>query len=208
MFSKPILPERLQSALDKGVPRVVQEYLDNGIDPNLRNHDRVHHGRTLISFASMNGHTEVIGLLIKHGAKVDKPDFHGRTPLSWAAEHGQLDAVKLLLKHGAKVNTEDNDWETPLGWVIHTGTGDKIDEVQSYLLSQGAKEKLNHSLLSQLLYKVREKWNMLVFRTKYKSMSTGGGSSLLINVQHLAHLLVCLMLYTVCMAGISPGHRE
>ncbi|KAL4946959.1 hypothetical protein BDW69DRAFT_179363 [Aspergillus filifer] len=34
-------------------------------------------------------------------------------------------------------------------------------------------------------------------------LSTGGDSSLLINVQHLARLCICLMLYSVCMAGIS-----
>jgi ankyrin repeat protein len=139
MFSKSNLPKKLQSALEEGNAHAVQEYLEGGINPNLRDGNKVNQGRPLLSFASMNGHTQVVELLIERGAKVDKPDFHGRTPLSWAAEYGQLDAVKLLVHHGANVNTEDKERETPLSWVVHVGTGKETDNVHDYLVAQGAK---------------------------------------------------------------------
>jgi hypothetical protein len=53
-----------------------------------------------------------------------------------------------------------------------------------------------------------EKPNIALIAREYGVLSTGGGSSLLINVQHLARLYNCLMLYIVCIAGISPSHRE
>jgi ankyrin repeat protein len=166
MFSKASLPEPLQSALESGIASVVKGYLDNGINLNLHDGKREHQGRPLLSFASMNGHTHVMELLIKRGAKVDKADSHGRTPLSWAAEYGQLNAVKLLIQHGAKPNTKDKEWDTPLSWVIHNGTGDKIDKVHDYLVAQGAKAELSYSFLGRCAYKVKVNVNMWKFKIK------------------------------------------
>lgn len=63
----------------------------------------------------------------------------------------------MLIKHGANINTEDAERGTPLGWVIHAGTGDKIEEVRNYLISQGAKETLSF-------------WGRLVFRVKGENL--------------------------------------
>ena len=44
---------------------------------------------TPVYFAALNGHVEVVTLLIDNGATVDYPDSIRRTPLMAAAEHGK-----------------------------------------------------------------------------------------------------------------------
>lgn len=115
------------------------QYLNGGDDPNLREWERIHYGRPLLSFAAINGYTQIIELLIKSGAKVDKPDFSGQTPLPWAAEYGRLNNVELLIENGANVNSEDKEWEAPLRRVIYADTEDKANKLYNYFVRQDAK---------------------------------------------------------------------
>ena len=54
--------------------------------------------------ASGGGHTEVVRLLIQHGAEVDKVDDEGKTALMFAAEKGYKDVVEHLVEAGAGIN--------------------------------------------------------------------------------------------------------
>jgi ankyrin repeat protein len=143
----------LIDGIEKNLLPIVQKHLDDGIDPNLRNHkDPFHQGRRLLTFAAIHGHVPIIELLLQHGAQVDGLDFHLRTALSWAAEYCQYDAVKVLVEHGANVNAEDAEWTTPLCWLITAGNVgrnmenmEKIEKTRKYLVSKGAKKKLWHS---------------------------------------------------------------
>ena len=56
------------------------------------------HGRTLLSWATENGHETVVKLLLETG-KVDldsKDTKYGRTPLWWAVKNGHKTVMKLL----------------------------------------------------------------------------------------------------------------
>ena len=57
-------------------------------------------------WASIEGHLEVVRLLLDHGA-----DVHANydDALSWASENGHWRVVQLLLDHGANVHAEDDD---------------------------------------------------------------------------------------------------
>ena len=46
--------------------------------------------------ASINGHVEVVKLLLAAGAKKDKVDTTGSTALTWATGRGQHEIVQLL----------------------------------------------------------------------------------------------------------------
>lgn len=139
-------PKELINGIENNVRSIVQGYLDDGIDPNLRNHkDPVHQGRRLLHFAAIHGHAQILELLLQHGANVDGLDCHRRTALSWAAEYCQYDAVKVLVEHGANVNAEDAEGGTPLGWLIHAGRDVEDVEIRKYLVSKGAKEELRQS---------------------------------------------------------------
>ncbi len=53
--------------------------------------------------AASEGHTEVVKILLKAGAKVNAKNNRGRTPLDYAR---QKQIKQLLRKHGAKTGKE------------------------------------------------------------------------------------------------------
>jgi ankyrin repeat protein len=155
----------LIDGIENNIRPIVQKYLDNGIDPNLRNHkDPFHQGRQLLTFAAIHGHVQIVELLLQHGAHVDGLDFHRRTALSWAAEYCQYDTVKVLVEHGANVNTEDAEWTTPLGWLIHAGRDVMNDEIRKYLVSKGAREELHHTSWDRFKHSVASDINWIFFQ--------------------------------------------
>ena len=64
----------------------------------------------------MNGHVEVVDILLSHGCAVDLQDHMYRfTPLMLAARQGHDKVVLALLESGkVDVNKEDRDGETAL----------------------------------------------------------------------------------------------
>ena len=58
-----------------------------------------------IHHAARNGDTEIVRLLIEHGADVNAKNPRGHTVLYCAGGHGHLDTLELLLKEG--INPED-----------------------------------------------------------------------------------------------------
>ena len=62
--------------------------------PDGRGDQPIHH-------ASRNGDTEIVRLLVEHGADVNAKNPRGHTVLYCAGGHGHLDSLLLLLKEGA-----------------------------------------------------------------------------------------------------------
>ena len=56
--------------------------------------------------AAMNGHTEVVKLLLASNADVNATRIRGTTVLMMAALGGYMESVKLLLESKANVNAE------------------------------------------------------------------------------------------------------
>ncbi len=85
------------------------------------------YNQTPLHYASEHGHSEVVQLLLSHGATVDMKDEvssidriiqlcifkiiisfqYNETPLYYASEHGHSEVVQLLLSHGATVDMND-----------------------------------------------------------------------------------------------------
>ena len=53
-------------------------------------------GATPLHWASMNGRTEVVNLLIEKGADIHVKDNDGDTPLHWASDKGHTEVVNLV----------------------------------------------------------------------------------------------------------------
>ncbi|KAB8222006.1 hypothetical protein BDV33DRAFT_190091 [Aspergillus novoparasiticus] len=109
-----------------GLIPVVQHWIEMG-KTGVDAEDDIY-GRSALSWASGNGHTTVIKLLIKRSyrtwwkmARVDARDRHNRTPLSWAIMNGQVEAVSMLLKAGAAIDLEDDIGGTPFEYAICSG---------------------------------------------------------------------------------------
>jgi ankyrin repeat protein len=131
----------LQTAVELGMPSATRQLLAAGADPNPSYKGE---SMLLLHRAIKGGHSEILGQLLKAGARPDEVNFDDETDhpavrlsrrltwavlwesaqgfvtapaLSFAAECRQADSVKLLLEYGADKYVMDNMRRTPL----HTG---------------------------------------------------------------------------------------
>uniref|UniRef100_A0A1X7SKV0 Uncharacterized protein n=1 Tax=Amphimedon queenslandica TaxID=400682 RepID=A0A1X7SKV0_AMPQE len=80
---------------------------------------------TRLSIACKEGHTEIVELLLKHGADVNVINKYGDTPLSRACLKGHTEIVKLLLNaDGININ--------------HKAADNRHTEIVEALLKHGA----------------------------------------------------------------------
>ncbi|XP_078603148.1 uncharacterized protein LOC144877119 [Branchiostoma floridae x Branchiostoma japonicum] len=61
--------------------------------------------------AAINGRTEVVDLLVQHGATVDIRDRCQNTPLMRACDHNHVDTVRRLLEIGARCDENEESWK-------------------------------------------------------------------------------------------------
>ncbi len=69
-------------------------------------------GFTPLASAAIEGHTEIVKLLLEKHAKVDLVNNHGNTALILAAYKGYTEIVKLLLKANAGVDLKNSCYAT------------------------------------------------------------------------------------------------
>nr|NP_001262939.1 uncharacterized protein Dmel_CG11168, isoform D [Drosophila melanogaster]NP_651311.2 uncharacterized protein Dmel_CG11168, isoform A [Drosophila melanogaster]AAF56367.1 uncharacterized protein Dmel_CG11168, isoform A [Drosophila melanogaster]AGB96319.1 uncharacterized protein Dmel_CG11168, isoform D [Drosophila melanogaster] len=101
-------------------------------------------GYTSLHHACLNGHSNIVRLLLSHNALLDVPDIRGSTPLFLAAWAGHQDIVKMLLMHsptGANPNAQTIENETPL----HSGAQHGHNAVVAILLSYGADPAIRNN---------------------------------------------------------------
>jgi ankyrin repeat protein len=96
--------------------RVAQLLFDCGADVNICRKDHW----TPLHIASYFGNSEIVRLLIDHGAEVDAVDDFGKTPLhdvtrgEYKSQDDGVRVARLLLDHGADVNAKARSGDTPL----------------------------------------------------------------------------------------------
>ncbi|KAJ3579384.1 hypothetical protein NPX13_g1185 [Xylaria arbuscula] len=71
-------------------------------------------GNTPLQVASLNGHEDIVQLLIEAGCNLDCRNSDKETPLLDAVENGHLAVVKLLLKAGVNPRKADAEGHEPL----------------------------------------------------------------------------------------------
>jgi hypothetical protein len=76
---------------------------------------------------------ELVKLLLKKGAHLNKKDDYGSTPLLDAVNIGSVEIVKLLIKHGANVHAIQEDKKT----CLHLASQNDDEELVTLLLEQG-----------------------------------------------------------------------
>jgi hypothetical protein len=70
-------------------------------------------GGTALLFASWQGQSRVVPLLLKAKADVNARDIYKRTPLHWASANGHYRVCEMLIKAGAQINAKDKGGKTP-----------------------------------------------------------------------------------------------
>ena len=90
---------------------VIQQHLAYGTDVNAVEPAL---GGTPLIAAALTGQTEIAGILIAHGARLDTQNRDGATALMVASFFGYPDTAKLLLDKGADANVANNRGHTPL----------------------------------------------------------------------------------------------
>lgn len=97
---------------------------------NLQNES----GRTALHYASSKGHTEMVSLLIKHGANVEIKDSLGQTALHRAASVGHATIARILCDTQPRiVNEIDAQKKTALELAIEDQHEDVVQVIKQYL---------------------------------------------------------------------------
>ena len=80
------------------------------------------------------GHTDILTLLLDHGAVVGSKNWGDGTPLHEASWNGKVEAAQCLLDRGADINDQNKSRLTPLALAAHRGHV----KVARILLKRGA----------------------------------------------------------------------
>ena len=116
----------IHRAAEMGGVEAIKIYLDMGIDVNVRDSE----GMTPLHIVTSNYSTpwskrfEIIDILMKNDADLNKKDTHENTPLYYAVETGDEKLVEVLLSYGAKSNIVCAAGDTPLTLAMKLGRYD------------------------------------------------------------------------------------
>ena len=91
-------------------------------------------GSTPLLWAVYKVDAELVGTLLKHGAKADAVNKYGASPLAEAVKIGNAELAKTLLDAGANVDSPNQDGETALMLAARAGATD----VAKLLIERGA----------------------------------------------------------------------
>lgn len=109
----------------------VERHLNQGADVNCRDRD----GLTPLIWAAIQGHEEIVRLLLERGGDLEARNHNGDTALMWASLMGHKDVVELILDHGANADvSEPKSGATALMAAAARGNAD----VAQVLVEKGA----------------------------------------------------------------------
>ena len=109
--------------------------------------------------AAQRGHTEVVRLLLKHGADPNALEPGDHTyPLHWAAAHGHVEIVRALVDAGADVHGVGDDHALDvIGWAtVFRSPGANWRDIVSLLVAHGARHHIFSAIATGDLSAIRE----------------------------------------------------
>ena len=140
LWSSPALAEAAESPKDlDAFFRAVTDGRSERVERGLAKHSdwaeaELYLGIRPLYRAAVMGRSEVIRVLIDHGANVDQGTDRGTRPLHAAAQQGHLAIVEMLLSAKAEVSAKDESGQTPL----HLACRYKRGRIVSELIRSGA----------------------------------------------------------------------
>jgi len=103
-------------------------FLINGANPNCQYNEL-----DLLKYAILKNWLNMVRLLIKAGADIERKDKHSNTPLSCAVRVGSIDILKELVQAGVNLKSRDENGYTPLMYAVKR----KSLAIINFLLSKG-----------------------------------------------------------------------
>ena len=100
-------------------------------------------GCTLLLIAAEHGHTQLVEVVLKHGAEADARDGGDSTALMAAALSGYEQVAEMLLRHGARINLQDRKHGVT---ALMAAAANGHERVAEMLLRHGAGINLQNSL--------------------------------------------------------------
>lgn len=107
-----------------------------------------HKGRTPLYWAAAQGHTNVVRLLLEHGASVNAEGFQKMTPLQIAAQMGHTGILTALLAKGANTTMKDASGSTAIHHAARTGQIDALKLLIASGADPNALDLQGHSALT------------------------------------------------------------
>ncbi|CAJ0567403.1 unnamed protein product, partial [Mesorhabditis spiculigera] len=104
----------LAVAVENGSVEIVKMLIDQGVDVNAFSEAYAGCLETPLFSAVKIGHTDIVHLLLHHGADPNLADFANRTPLYMAIMANREEETLTLINAGANLNSADKSGLTPL----------------------------------------------------------------------------------------------
>eukprot|EP00111_Clytia_hemisphaerica_P024707 TCONS_00072807-protein len=114
---------------------LLQHIKDNELDLKELIEQRDTYEHTPLHIAAKGGHTEIVQILVEHGATVSTLNDQERTPLHTAADNGFIDVARVLIKAKPSMIDEQN----ASGYTaVHLAAKSGKNEMLSFLLENNA----------------------------------------------------------------------
>jgi len=105
---------------------ITEHLIKNKADVNA---ETMENGTTPLIIAIMNNRLEIVKMLLKNGAEVNKTALNGQTVLHIAVRFGSLDIVEYLIKNNADINRNSPNFGTPLIFATMNGNFNVIQSL-------------------------------------------------------------------------------
>ena len=135
--------ELLVMCIDRGDIGLLDKLLDAA--PNFANVNEGMADCSPIFWASFRGNTNIMAVLLKHGADIKKKGANWRISVLHIAHDSQ--AVEFLLSHGADLESTDIHGETPLMWAAKHGNTEVVETLLKHGASLDMRDKADWTAL-------------------------------------------------------------
>jgi ankyrin repeat protein len=109
--------------------QLARKLLERGADAEAKHWER---GDTVLHTAVKNNCSEIVALLLEHGADANPANTNGTRPLHYAAIKGACHIAKMLLAHNADFDVVDFTGRTPLHHAVEHGNWGIATLLQAY----------------------------------------------------------------------------